>query len=222
MIVSLCLTTATLFLVIFVILYLNVTFIVYLIIICFIYLLWGGNGSHISEIYFKILIFLKPFVQEELWETKTSLICRTPVLTNHKAVHPAVSQIRIFSMKNDHEKGFSSICFSSLPFLSFSLFTTSLCLLLFFHFLCASLHFFIFSLSPSLFPLPSFSFPRMSVYWGQVDVSGIHFSLFNSVYFPHARSHMGFSYEQKPGKCKTLAHMHCRTVSHLVLLLLLY
>lgn len=28
----------------------------------------------------------------------------------------------------------------------------------------------------------------------------------SSVYFPHARSHMGFNYEQMPGKCKARAH----------------
>jgi len=122
------------------------------------------------------------------------LICRTPGLTNHICRTPAVSQIRIFSMKNDHEKGFPSICF----FLSSSPFTASFCQFLFFHFLSASLH-----LHPFLFT------HECTLRAGEcIGVSLL--CLFSS----HGL------YEQMPGKCK--ARMHRRTVSHLVLLALLY
>lgn len=118
---------------------------------------------------------------------------------------PAVSQIRIFSMKNDHEKGFSSICFSSLPFLSSSPFTAYLCQLLCFHFLCASLHlffvylhfFFYIYFHPCLFPRECTLRAGVCIRYPPLP---------SSVYFPHARSHMGFNYEQMPGKCKARAH----------------
>lgn len=124
------------------------------------------------------LIFLKPFEQKLIKKPKhhSYIECQYSRITT--AVHPAVSQICMFSMRNDHEKGFSSILFFLFSFPVFlpiyrislpaSVLPFPLCISTFLHFLSIP-----FSLSPSIL----FFFP-VSVYWGQVDVSGIHSPLF--------------------------------------------
>lgn len=77
-------------------------------------------------------------------------------------------------------------------------FTASLCQFLFSFPLCVStfLHF-----HPFLFPRECTSRAGECIRY-----PFLHSSPPDSVYFPHARSHMGFNYELMPGKCKARAH----------------